>query len=221
MPQITIQPLILKDVVLTIGADTYEKNVSAVAFTPSASVIKWKGLNPQAVFSDTTIADWECALTFAQDWLTPASLSLLLYNAIEGTALPASFKPRAGAGPAFTATLIATPGNIGGAVDSVAESTVTLGMSGKPALILAGGLPLIALLTPISGPIAGGNMVQIFGTGFTGATAVRFAGVAATSFTIVSDSLIIAIPSAQAAGLKAATVTTAAGTSLTSAYTYL
>lgn len=221
MTQIGIQPIVLKDVILTIGADTYEKNVSAVAFNPSSSVVKWKGLNPTAVFSDVTTADWECALTFAQDWLTPASLSQLLFTTAEGTVLPASFKPRSGSGPSFTANLISTPGSIGGAVDSIADSTVTLGMTGKPALVLPGGVPLIALVNPVSGGIAGGNLVQIFGSGFTGATAVKFGAVAATTFTVISDSLIVAVPSAQAAGAKAATVTTPAGISIASPYTYV
>lgn len=220
MAQIGIQPVVMKDVVMALGADSYEKNLSAVAFNPASSLVKWKGLSPSAVFSDVTTADWECAITFAQDWLTPASLSQLLFSAVEGSQLAATFKPRSGSGPSFSATLIITPGSIGGAIDSVMDSTVTLGVTAKPVLILAGGVSLIASVTPATGAPAGGNLVQIFGAGFTGATVVKFGTVNATNFIIVSDSLIIATPSAQTAGIKNITVTTPAGVSVAATYTY-
>ena len=47
--------------------------------------------------------------------------------------------------------------------------------------------PTVTGLSPTSGPAAGGTLVTITGTGFTGATAVDFGTTAATSFTVVSD----------------------------------
>jgi hypothetical protein len=52
------------------------------------------------------------------------------------------------------------------------------------------GTPTISGLTPPFGPEAGGTVVTISGTGFADATNVRFAGVAAPHFTVLSDTLI-------------------------------
>ena len=52
--------------------------------------------------------------------------------------------------------------------------------------------PSVANISPAAGPIAGGTMVTIDGTGLTNATEVDFGGVQATSFTINSDGSITA-----------------------------
>ncbi|HET9309470.1 MAG TPA: choice-of-anchor tandem repeat GloVer-containing protein, partial [Candidatus Sulfotelmatobacter sp.] len=55
-------------------------------------------------------------------------------------------------------------------------------------------LPLITSIDPLSGPV--GTQVTISGGGFTGATRVAFGGVSATSYTVVSPSMIQAtVPS--------------------------
>lgn len=68
-------------------------------------------------------------------------------------------------------------------------------------------------VTPGFGPPAGGTAVTITGTGFTGATSVKFGTTAATSFSVVNDTTITATSPAHAAGLADVTVTTPAGTS--------
>lgn len=133
MAQIAVVPLVLKDVILTLGADTYEKHVSKVRFVPSTSVIRWQGLTPTAKFTDVTASDWTCELSYVQDWKTPDSLSqYLLEN--EGETIAAVFKPESGDGPTFTANLVITPGAIGGDVNAFTETSVTLG-SDKPVLV--------------------------------------------------------------------------------------
>lgn len=68
--------------------------------------------------------------------------------------------------------------------------------------------PTISGFTPASGPV--GTTVTIMGTGFAGATAVKFHG-AAASFTIVSSSQISAtVPAAATTG--AISVSTEGGT---------
>ncbi|WP_029416709.1 autotransporter family protein [Brevundimonas bacteroides] len=52
--------------------------------------------------------------------------------------------------------------------------------------------PAITGISPGTGPAAGGTVVTITGTNFTGVTDVRFGGVSATSFTINSATQIIA-----------------------------
>ena len=135
MPQIAVNPLVLKDVLLSLGLDSYEKHVSGVTFTPSASTINWQGLTPDSKFTDVTAADWTCQLDYVQDWETVDSLSQYLFEN-EGLEIEATFKPRSGSGPSFTATLVITPGAIGGVVNAYATTSVTLG-STKPVLVPA------------------------------------------------------------------------------------
>jgi hypothetical protein len=132
MASIAVNPFILRDVLLTFGTDSYEKHVSSVEFVPAGSVVTWKGLTPASVFSFGANATWTCNLSFAQDWATANSLSRYLFEN-EGEELAVTFEPVAG-GPSVSATLIITPGSIGGAVDSVAVATVSLGVKGKPTL---------------------------------------------------------------------------------------
>jgi hypothetical protein len=132
-------PIVLNDVVLTVAADNYEAHVSKVEFVPSASMVKWKGLTPASVFNFTTLADWVLNLEYAQDWATAASLSQYLFDN-EGTSKVVTFKPKkpsTGTAPTWTATVLITPGAIGGAVDSVATASVSLGVQGKPVRTVA------------------------------------------------------------------------------------
>ena len=130
-----VVPIVLKDVTLKVGADNYEAHVSSVEFVPTSGTVPWKGLTPSSVFNFATKATWQCNLAFAQDWETPNSLSAYLFDN-EGEIVVADFYPEAG-GTGFRATLNIVPGSIGGAVDSVAVATVTLGVQGRPARIVA------------------------------------------------------------------------------------
>ena len=84
--------------------------------------------------------------------------------------------------------------------------------------------PAVSAISPVSGPITGSTSVTITGTNFTGATAVRFGSIAATSFSVNSDTQITAISPAGSVGTVDVTVTTAGGTSAISAadqFTYV
>ncbi len=72
--------------------------------------------------------------------------------------------------------------------------------------------PAVTSITPSSGPTAGGTSVTITGTGFTGATTVRFGSVAAM-FALKSSTKIVAVAPAQSAGTRDITVKTPGGTS--------
>jgi hypothetical protein len=76
--------------------------------------------------------------------------------------------------------------------------------------------PIVTSVSPNSGPTAGGTSVTITGTGFTGATSVDFGGTAAASFAVNSDTSIMAVSPAEAAGTVDVTVTAPGGTSATS-----
>lgn len=88
-----------------------------------------------------------------------------------------------------------------------------------------GTTPAVTAVSPTSGPLAGGTIVIITGSGFTGATAVNFGSTPASSVTVNSDSQITATsPAATTVGPVDVTVTTPDGTTATSAadqYTYI
>src|SRR6185369_15157611 len=77
--------------------------------------------------------------------------------------------------------------------------------------------PAVTSLSPTSGPAAGGTVVTITGTNFTGVTAVSFGGTAAAGFTFNSATSMTATSPAGAAGAVDVRVTTPGGTSATSA----
>jgi len=98
--------------------------------------------------------------------------------------------------------------------------TIDLGnISGTPASSALS----VTLVSPPTGSAAGGTTVTITGTGFTGATAVLFGGVAGTALTVVSDTQLTATSPAGAVGIVPVTVVAPAGTSTagpTSQFTY-
>lgn len=80
---------------------------------------------------------------------------------------------------------------------------------------LAAAAPAVSKLSPSTGPAAGATSVTITGRGFTGATAVKFGSVSATTFTVNSSTSITAVSPASSTGVVDVTVTTPNGTSPT------
>jgi hypothetical protein len=75
-------------------------------------------------------------------------------------------------------------------------------------------VPTVTGLSQSSGSVAGGTIVTINGTGFTGATAVNFGSTAASDFTVNSDTQITAIcPAVTSPRVVDVTVTAPGGTS--------
>ncbi|MEV0537914.1 IPT/TIG domain-containing protein, partial [Kitasatospora sp. NPDC050463] len=79
--------------------------------------------------------------------------------------------------------------------------------------------PTLTVLNPNQGVSSGGTSVTLLGGGFTGATAVKFGTVNATSFTVASDTVITAISPAGSGSVQV-TVTAPGGTSNGLPYTY-
>jgi hypothetical protein len=76
--------------------------------------------------------------------------------------------------------------------------------------------PVVKGINPATGSTAGGTLISIFGSNFTGATGVSFGGTAAQSFTVQSDSQVNAVSPGHNAGAADVQVTNADGTSSTS-----
>ncbi|MFF2325105.1 MULTISPECIES: IPT/TIG domain-containing protein [unclassified Streptomyces] len=81
-------------------------------------------------------------------------------------------------------------------------------------------VPVITSLVPNQGSVAGGNTVTLTGTGFTGATSVRF-GTVAAAFLAVSATQATAVAPAAPAGTVNVTLTTPGGTSAGVPCTYV
>ncbi|MEO8541366.1 MAG: IPT/TIG domain-containing protein [bacterium] len=73
--------------------------------------------------------------------------------------------------------------------------------------------PSVVSLTPTTGPIVGGTVVTVTGTGFTGATGVTFGGTAGTALTITSDTSLTVTSPGHLAGVADVIVTTPSGAS--------
>lgn len=130
MPQIEVKPIVLRDCLLRVATSDYEKHVSGVTITPTTGNATWNGLSPAATFNFPTSTTWAAQLDYAQDWETADSLSLFLFEN-QGEAITMLFEPVKG-GLGWEIDVVIAPGSIGGAVNSVATSQVTLGVSGQP-----------------------------------------------------------------------------------------
>lgn len=114
----------------------------------------------------------------------------------------------------------------GGAMDALDTVSVTLTGQGDRESIThpaaESSVPELYELNPSSGDTAGGELVEIVGIHFTGATDVEFgSGNAAQDFTVADDHHIWAITPSDSAGDVEVEVTNANGTSTeTATYTY-
>jgi len=75
--------------------------------------------------------------------------------------------------------------------------------------------PAVTSLSPATGLAAGGTAVTLTGTGFTGATSVKFGATAATAVTVVNPTTITCTSPAHTAGTVDVQVTTPNGASAT------
>lgn len=133
MAQINISPFIIRDCLLKIGADSYEKHISKVQVDPQISQVSWQGGTPDSKFNDATITGYTVGIDYAQDWETPDSLAQYLWEN-KGLAKVIEFTPRNGMGQKITLTATILPGPFGGGVGPVAAGSVTLPVQGEPAI---------------------------------------------------------------------------------------
>jgi large repetitive protein len=205
--------------------------ITATAPSGTASVVDITVTTPNGT-SPTSAAD---AFTYvavpAVSALSPTSGSTTGGTSvvITGTGLTGASAVTFGASAAtgFTvnsATQITAiaPAGSAGTVDVTVTTIGGTSATGSPDHYTFLALPVVSALSPVTGPVGGGNTVTISGTNLTGATAVKF-GAASASFTVSSGSQITASAPVGSAGTVDVTVTTPDGTSATAAadqYTY-
>ena len=115
------------------------------------------------------------------------------------------------------------PAHATGAVQVRATTAFGTSLTSASNKFAYGVLPIVTGLSPSSGPSTGGTTVIVTGSGFTGATAVKFGTNAASHFTVSSGTKITAAAPPGTPGTVNLRVTTAFGTSATSTagrYTY-
>ncbi|WIA98030.1 hypothetical protein [Curtobacterium sp. MCBA15_004] len=129
MAQITTQPILMNAAVLLLGTDNYELTVSSAELAPTTPMQQFKGVGGSVVPIVGT-PSWLLNLAYAQDFATAKSLATyLLQNA--GKVVPFTLRPVSG-GPGYSGNVMCLPGSIGGAVDAIASSSVSLPVSGQP-----------------------------------------------------------------------------------------
>jgi hypothetical protein len=98
---------------------------------------------------------------------------------------------------------------------AVNVTAVTLGgTSSNTATFTYDDTPTVASFSPVAGPVLGGTLVTITGTGLLDASSAGFDGIAGTGFSCSSDTTcVVTSPASLVAGPVGVTVTNATGTS--------
>jgi hypothetical protein len=175
--------------VTTIGGTA--TSASSYRFVPAPTVTSFTPTAGSATGSTTvTITGTNLTGTTAVEFGTTTAASVTVTS---GTQIKAV--TRAHAPGTFTLS-VTTPGG-------------TTTSTGRYRFIAA---PKITSFAPATGPVAGGTTVTIDGTGFTGASSVRFGTTTAASYTVTSSSQIKAVTRAHLAGTLPISVTTLGGT---------
>lgn len=123
--------------------------------------------------------------------------------------VPTTSHPAAGS----EATDGSASGPDAGGNNDVAAPAAASGTSRTVVPAAIGARPSIASVTPAGGPRAGGTLVTISGTGFSGLSSVHFGTTATRSYTVVSSNVIRVVAPPHASGPVTVSVTTSAGTS--------
>lgn len=187
---------------------------------------------PTLTFSATNVGAATSAQTTSieNDGNAALTISSLATSAADFTLDPSTTCSTTNALPVAGVCNIATtftPQTQGALTGSVVITDNTLNATSSTQQIALSGTgtgPAISAITPASGPSAGGTVVTITGSGFTGATAVNFGSVAAQSFTVVSDTEVTATAPAATAGAVPITIkvgTTGSPLTTSDVFTYL
>ena len=102
---------------------------------------------------------------------------------------------------------------------TVTNSSGTSPITAADKFTIAQGPPAVSSMAPTTGPGGGGTTVTFTGSGFLGATSVKFGATPATSFTVVSDTQLTAISPA-GSGAVSVSLTTPNGVTPAGTFTY-
>lgn len=132
MATIPIQPLMLKDAVLTVASDDFTAAFTSVTFEPSP---EWEWVD---VFLGPSVpmlsrVRWVCRLGYLQDLTTFDSWTRYIDDNT-GTTATLTFTPESG-GDGVVADVLLIPGNVGGGATEQLSAEVSLPVVGAPTLV--------------------------------------------------------------------------------------
>ncbi|HVJ54435.1 MAG TPA: IPT/TIG domain-containing protein, partial [Aliidongia sp.] len=207
------------------GGDSFTYKAANTAGTSTAATISINVPAPTVSVAPTTLAGGTVGTAYSQSLAASGGQGPYTFS----TTLASGTLP-GGLALSSNGTISGTPTTVGTfsftvkGTDSSAPTHASF-TSGTISLIIAApGTPIVATISPASGPTFGGNAVTITGANLNGATGVKFGTVAATGVTVVSAGKIVATVPGGAVGTVDVRVTTALGTSPASAldhYTYV
>ena len=131
---IAIKPSVPKDWDIIIATSNHKMAVNKCELMPSTSSTTWTGGGANS-HTDQTTPTWVVNVDYAQDWETVGSFAQYLFDNA-GQTVDLEFRPKSG-GIGFKASVIITPGAIGGAINSYMTASVSLGVTGKPTRLTA------------------------------------------------------------------------------------
>lgn len=139
MAVISPVPYIARNTIVSFGvggaANDFAKAVNRAELIPSGGIVTFKGGKPDAVYTFPEAQTYTFQIDFAQDWgsAAAASLSRYLFDNV-GLSVPCQFNANDQATKTtnWAFTVVIVPGSVGGPIDSVAVTTVTLGVVGLP-----------------------------------------------------------------------------------------
>jgi hypothetical protein len=112
-----------KDIRFQIGADNYEKQVSAVEWPGTQQTASWHGGTPDAIVTDVTEGDPVCNITCIQAWDDPTSLVRFMFEHA-GEQATVGYKPHGDDTFELTATITIMRPTVGGKTNQFNEATI-------------------------------------------------------------------------------------------------
>jgi len=148
MAEIAVRPFIMRNAIISFGTDDFAAAVSTATIQNSSGTTDFKGLKPSAVFTFPQATTYSLELSYAQDWASPLSLSRYLWEH-KGETVPFELNaddtvadPTLGT-TVWSGVVAIAPGAVGGDVDGVAQSSVSLGIVGEPVPTFTAGTPAV------------------------------------------------------------------------------
>ncbi|RDV44139.1 hypothetical protein DOE76_13930 [Leifsonia sp. ku-ls] len=132
MASVPVTAFVMGECDFIIEDDNYSAALSSAAIQVDQGTVDWAGMAAGSSFTFPTTPKYSIPITYAQDWASDDSLSVYLWTN-KGQTKNVTFAPKKG-GRSWTATVIITSGNVGGALNSVADASVTLAVIGEPVM---------------------------------------------------------------------------------------